>query len=64
MLGLSAQSCLALEDSPNGIRSASSACCVTVMVPDLDLPNDDILTLLHSVANGLCDVKRILRELE
>lgn len=64
MLGLSAQSCLALEDSPNGIRSASSAGCVTVMVPDLDLPNDDILTLLHSVANGLCDVKRILRELE
>lgn len=64
MLGLSAQSCLALEDSPNGIRSASSAGCVTVMVPDLDLPDDDILPLLHSVANGLCDVKRILRELE
>ena len=63
MLGLSAQSCLALEDSPNGIRSASSAGCVTVMVPDLDLPNDDILTLLHGVANGLCDVKRILREI-
>lgn len=64
MLGLSAQSCLALEDSPNGIRSASSAGCVTVMVPDLDKPDDDILPLLHSVANGLCDVKRILRELE
>ena len=63
-LGLSAQSCLALEDSPNGIRSASSAGCVTVMVPDLDKPNDDILPLLHGVANGLCDVKRILRELE
>ena len=63
MLGLSAQSCLALEDSPNGIRSASSAGCVTVMVPDLDKPNDDILPLLHGVANGLCDVKRILREI-
>lgn len=63
MLGLSAQSCLALEDSPNGIRSASSAGCVTVMVPDLDKPDDDILPLLHSVANGLCDVKRILREI-
>lgn len=63
MLGLSAQSCLALEDSPNGIRSASSAGCVTVMVPDLDKPDDDILPFLHSVANGLCDVKRILREI-
>lgn len=64
MLLLSPQSCVALEDSPNGIKSASSAGCVTVMVPDLDKPSDDILPLLHDVANGLCDVKRILRELE
>lgn len=64
MLSLSPQSCVALEDSPNGIKSASSAGCVTVMVPDLDKPSDDILPLLHDVANGLCDVKRILRELE
>lgn len=64
MFSLSPQSCVALEDSPNGIKSASSAGCVTVMVPDLDKPSDDILPLLHDVANGLCDVKRILRELE
>lgn len=64
MLSLSPQSCVALEDSPNGIKSANSAGCVTVMVPDLDKPSDDILPLLHDVANGLCDVKRILRELE
>lgn len=63
MLGLPAQNCMALEDSPNGIKSASSAGCVTVMVPDLDKPDDDIFPLLHSVANGLCDVKRILREI-
>lgn len=64
MLGISPQSCIALEDSPNGIKSASSAGCVTVMVPDLDKPSDDIIPLLYDVANGLNDVKRILRELE
>lgn len=64
MLGLSPQNCVALEDSPNGIKSASSAGCVTVMVPDLDKPSNDIISLLHGVADGLSDVKRILRELE
>ena len=64
MLGLSPQNCVALEDSPNGIKSASSAGCVTVMVPDLDKPSNDIIPLLHGVADGLSDVKRILRELE
>ena len=64
MLSLSPQSCVALEDSPNGIKSASSAGCVTVMVPDLDKPSNDIIPLLHDIANGLSDVKRILRELE
>lgn len=64
MLGLSVQSCMALEDSPNGIKSASSAGCVTVMVPDLDKPSDDIIPCLYGVANGLNDVKRILRELK
>ena len=58
------QNCVALEDSPNGIKSASSAGCVTVMVPDLDKPSNDIIPLLHGVADGLSDVKRILRELE
>ena len=64
MVGLSPQNCVALEDSPNGIKSASSAGCVTVMVPDLDKPSNDIIPLLHGVADGLSDVKRILRELE
>lgn len=47
MLGLSPQNCVALEDSPNGIKSASSAGCVTVMVPDLDKPSNDIIPLLR-----------------
>lgn len=59
-LGLRPQECVALEDSQNGIKSASSAGCKTVMVPDLDEPADEIKPLLYDVADGLVDVIRIL----
>ena len=61
-LSLKSQECVALEDSPNGIISASSAGCKTVMVPDLDRPTDDIKPLLFAVANGAEDVIRILKD--
>lgn len=59
-LGLKPEECLALEDSQNGIKSASSAGCKTVMVPDLDQPTKEILPLLYAVADGLLDVEKIL----
>ena len=59
-LGLKPEECLALEDSQNGIKSASSACCKTVMVPDLDQPTKETLPLLYAVADGLLDVEKIL----
>ncbi len=59
-LGLHTEECLALEDSQNGIKSASSAGCKTVMVPDLDLPDEKINPLLYGVAKNLADVKRFL----
>lgn len=59
-LGLLPEECIALEDSQNGIKSASSAGCKTVMVPDLDVPSEDIIPLLYDVADGLTDVIRIL----
>lgn len=62
-LGLNSQNCLALEDAPNGIRSASSAGCITVMVPDLSGPTPDLEPLLYDVANGLSDVPRIVHKL-
>lgn len=63
-LGLAPAQCIALEDSPNGIKSASSAGCKTVMVPDLDNPTQEIMPLLYGVANGLRDVKKILGQTE
>lgn len=60
-LNLNPSECLALEDSPNGIRSAHAAGCKTVMVPDLDLPAKEIKPLLYDTADGLEDVIRIIK---
>ena len=62
-LRLSPDECAALEDSPNGIRSAHAAGCITVMVPDLDLPAEEIKPLLYDTADGLKDVIRIIERL-
>lgn len=61
-LGLKPQECIALEDSPNGIKAASAAGCKTVMVPDLDLPTDEVKPLLYDVAKDLIEVKRIITQ--
>lgn len=59
-LGLAPRECMALEDSPNGVRSASSAGCVTVMVPDLTQPDDELLGLIFAKADSLADVPGII----
>ena len=59
-LNLKPSECIALEDSQNGIKSASSAGCKTVMVPDLDGPTDEIKPLLYAVADNLTDVIKLL----
>ena len=59
-LGLSPSECMALEDSPNGVKSASSAGCVTVMVPDLTSPEKEQLDVVYGVAESLDKVIDIL----
>ena len=54
--------CIALEDSKNGIISASSAGCKTVMVPDLDGPDEEILSMTYSVAANLKEVINLLNK--
>lgn len=48
-LGLSPAECIAVEDSPNGVRSASAAGCKTIMIPDLTEPDEELLELLYAV---------------
>lgn len=45
--------CYALEDSPNGIRSAHAAKMVPIMIPDLIEPNEEIKKLYKVKLNSL-----------
>ncbi|MGN1051095.1 MAG: HAD family hydrolase, partial [Acutalibacteraceae bacterium] len=47
-MGLSPKETVAFEDSPNGIISAKKASCHTVMIPDLSLPEKDILPYIDA----------------
>ena len=59
-LGVAATECLALEDSPNGVRAASAAGMMTIMVPDLIQPTDDIRGRCIRVADDLHQVRELL----
>jgi HAD superfamily hydrolase (TIGR01509 family) len=59
-LGVEPRFCLALEDSHNGVRSASSAEMMTIMVPDLLEPTDDIRRLCTFVLDDLHAVRRLV----
>jgi HAD superfamily hydrolase (TIGR01509 family) len=59
-LGVDPRLCLALEDSHNGIRSASAAGMMTIMVPDILEPTDEIRGLCALVVRDLHQVRRLL----
>ncbi len=60
-LGLKPEECLALEDSPTGILSAYRSGCLSVMIPDLDQPEDETTALLYAKADSLTDVIDLLK---
>jgi HAD superfamily hydrolase (TIGR01509 family) len=59
-LGVEPRLCLALEDSHIGVRSAAAAGTMTVMVPDLMQPTEDIRTLCVCVARNLHEVRDLV----
>jgi HAD superfamily hydrolase (TIGR01509 family) len=60
LLGVDPTACLAIEDSHHGVRSASSAGMMTVMVPDLLPATDEICALCLHVVSDLHAVRRLL----
>ncbi len=61
-LALPPDACMALEDSPNGIRSAHAAGCKAVMVPDQSAPEAELLPLLYGCVEHLAQVIALLKE--
>ena len=54
--GCGPEESIAIEDSPNGIKSAKAAGCYTVMIPDLTEPTEEDLKYCDKVLESLSDV--------
>lgn len=63
MLGVEPETCLALEDSKNGLLAAYRAGCKPVMVPDLWQPDEETDSILFQKFENLEQVKEYLEEL-
>lgn len=60
LLNLKPEECVAVEDSFNGIRSASSAGLLPIMVPDRVMPTDEIKSLCWKICKTLEGLKKLL----
>jgi HAD superfamily hydrolase (TIGR01509 family) len=63
-LSLDPSRCLALEDSYSGVRSATSAGMMTIMVPDVAPPTEEMREKCVAVASDLHMVAAMLEKLE
>src|SRR5699024_504624 len=61
-IGLPADDCLVLEDRVTGVRAGHGAGAVTVMVPDLAEPTQEILGLCHRCCHDLHEVLAVLKD--
>ena len=59
-LKLDIHDCLVLEDSFNGVRAGHAAGAVTVMVPDLAQPDEEIRRLYDYCCHDLYEVREML----
>ena len=56
------EDCLALEDSHNGVRAAAAAGMMTIMVPDLLDPTEEMHGLCLRIVADLHEVRDLLEQ--
>lgn len=58
-MGMEPGDCIAVEDSPNGVKSAYRAGCKVVMVPDQSRPDAELEKMLYACVDNLNDLRKI-----
>ena len=59
-LGVQPEECLAVEDSPNGVKAAYRANMHTVMIPDLTQPDEKLKKMIYRKCDDLLEVIGVL----
>ena len=59
-LGVRPEEAVAVEDSPNGVKSAHAAGCRVIMVPDQTEPDGEIGPMLYACVRSLDGIIRVL----
>ena len=55
-LGVDIKNCMVLEDSINGVKAGIASEAMTVMIPDLMQPTDEIKDKVYCILNDLSKV--------
>lgn len=61
-IGVKPEEVFAIEDSPNGIKSALEAGCNTIMIPDLTGPEEEWQDKLYACLEDLFELKTMLKK--
>ena len=62
LLSVDPRNCVAVEDSHNGVRAAHAAGMATIMVPDMQMPTEEIRALCAAVLDSLTHLHDLLHE--